>query len=137
MRTAYEKGYHVITLTDCCAATRCATTTMMMTMRGEADKAGRRQAEAAGRVRAWGAGAASPHAQPTLPYRLTPNPHLLRSLSLSRARVRTSPAARRHIHTHTQKKTAGRSQEAHDAAVAHTFPMFSVPATRTEFLARL
>ena len=24
MRTAYEKGYHVITLTDCCAATRWA-----------------------------------------------------------------------------------------------------------------
>lgn len=45
MRTAYEKGYHVITLTDCCAATRCATTTMMMTMR----RGGRQSRETAGR----------------------------------------------------------------------------------------
>lgn len=50
MRTAYEKGYHVITLTDCCAAT---------------------------------------------------------------------------------------SQEAHDAAVTHTFPMFSIPLTHDQFVAKL
>lgn len=30
-----------------------------------------------------------------------------------------------------------RSQEAHDAAVKHTFPMFSVPMTHNEFLAKL
>ena len=85
-----------------------------------------------------GASAASPHAQPTLPYRLTPNPHLP-SRSLSRAPMRASPAAaaaRRRPPSHT-KKPPGRSQEAHDAAVAHTFPMFSVPATHAEFLARL
>ncbi|KAI8463262.1 MAG: Isochorismatase-like protein [Monoraphidium minutum] len=50
MRTAYEKGYHVVTLTDCCAAT---------------------------------------------------------------------------------------SQEAHDAAVKHTFPMFSIPTTYDQFVAKL
>lgn len=50
MRTAYEKGYHVITLTDCCAAT---------------------------------------------------------------------------------------SQEAHDAAIKHTFPMFSIPLAHGEFLEKL
>lgn len=32
---------------------------------------------------------------------------------------------------------AATSQEAHDAAVKHTFPMFSVPKTHTEFIAAL
>jgi nicotinamidase-related amidase len=29
MRAAYERGFKVYTLTDCCAATRCARTTRL------------------------------------------------------------------------------------------------------------
>jgi hypothetical protein len=32
---------------------------------------------------------------------------------------------------------AATSQEAHDAALTHTFPMFSRPMTHSEFLAQL
>ena len=42
MRSAYERGYQVITLTDCCAATRCG--------RGGAGRPG---ARAGGRVGGW------------------------------------------------------------------------------------
>lgn len=41
-----------------------------------------------------------------------------------------------HVFTITDS-CAATSQEAHDAAITHTFPMFSVPVSHTEFLEKL